>query len=78
MSTLIVPNGCSVSGSHFSRPTTSSSSFARFDPSDFWLFRYLKGVLQGNSFDESDELFSTIQNMLRRVVRETLDLVFQE
>jgi hypothetical protein len=29
-------------------------------PSDFWLFRYLKGMLQESSFDESDELLSSI------------------
>jgi hypothetical protein len=47
-------------------------------PSNFWLFGYLKGVLQGISFDESDELLSTIQEILKGVDHETLDGVFQE
>jgi hypothetical protein len=47
-------------------------------PSDFWRFGYLKGVLQGSSFDEPDELLSSIQPILRGVDRETLDAVFQE
>jgi histone-lysine N-methyltransferase SETMAR len=47
-------------------------------PSSFWLFRYLKGVLQGSSFDETDELWSAIQEILNGVSRETLDVVFQE
>jgi hypothetical protein len=47
-------------------------------PSDFWLFKYLKGVLQGRSFDEPDELLSVLPGILRKVDRETLDAVFQE
>jgi hypothetical protein len=35
-------------------------------------------VLQGSSFDEPDELWSAIQDMLKGVERETLDAVFQE
>jgi hypothetical protein len=49
--------------------------------SDFWLFAYLKGVLQGSSFDkpdESDELLFAIEKNLRGVDCEILDTVFQE
>jgi hypothetical protein len=53
----------------------------RSGPLDFWLFTYLKGVLQGSSFDEpdeSDELLSAIQEILKGIGRETLDAGFQE
>jgi hypothetical protein len=46
--------------------------------SNFWIFGYLKGVFQGNSFDEPDELLSAKQKMLRGVDREALDAVVQE
>jgi hypothetical protein len=39
---------------------------------------HLKGMLQGTSFDELDELLSAIQEILREVDRKTLDAVFQE
>jgi hypothetical protein len=71
----------SVLGSQFPPPSTPSSSFARSRPSDFWLFEYLKRVLQGSSFDEpdeSDELLSAIPEILSGVDRETLNAVFQE
>jgi hypothetical protein len=71
-------NGYSVFGSQFPTPSTSSSLFARSSPSDFWRFGYLKGVLQGSSFDEPDELLSSIQAILRGVDRKTLDAIFQE
>jgi hypothetical protein len=51
--------------------STSSSLFARSAPSDFWLFGYLKGVLQGNSFaepDEPDDFFSAIRGILRESI----------
>jgi hypothetical protein len=35
-------------------------------------------VLQGSSFDEPDEFLSVIQEILREVDRETLDVIFQE
>jgi hypothetical protein len=47
-------------------------------PLDFWLFGYLKGVLQESSFDELDELLSTIQEIFRGFDRETIEAVFQE
>jgi hypothetical protein len=47
-------------------------------PSDLWLFGYLKGVPQGSSLDERDELLSAIQEILSRIDHETLDVVFQE
>jgi hypothetical protein len=34
----------------------------------FLLFEYLKGVLQGSSFDESDEFLSVIQEILRESI----------
>jgi hypothetical protein len=74
-------NGDSVFGSQFPTPSTSSSGFARSGPSDFWLFGYLKGVLQGSSFDEPDEpdeLLFAIQEILTGLYCETLDAGFQE
>jgi hypothetical protein len=50
----------------------------QFRPSNFWLFGYLKGGLQGSSFDERDEVLSTIQEILRGVDPETLHAIFQE
>jgi hypothetical protein len=47
-------------------------------PSDFWIFGYLKGVLQGSSFNEPDELLSAIQAILTGIDRKTLDTLFQE
>jgi hypothetical protein len=47
-------------------------------PSDFWLFGYLKGVLQGNSFGEFDERLFAIQEILREADLEILEAVFQE
>jgi hypothetical protein len=50
-------------------------------PSDFWLFAYLKEVVQRSSFgepDESHEVLSAIQDILRKIDHETLDAVFQE
>jgi hypothetical protein len=47
-------------------------------PSDVWLFGHLKGVLQGSSFDEPDELLFAIQEVLRGIDPEILDAVFQE
>jgi hypothetical protein len=41
-------------------------------------FGHLKEVLQGSSFDEPDELLSTIQEILREVDREILDALRQE
>jgi hypothetical protein len=49
--------------------------------SDFRLFRYLKGIYQGSSFDEPDqcdELLSAIQQILSGVDPEILDAVFQK
>jgi hypothetical protein len=46
--------------------------------SDFWLFGYLKEVLQGSSFHEPDELLFALQEILREVDHSTLDAVFQE
>jgi hypothetical protein len=49
----------------------------------FWPLRILafqvseRSASKG-SFDESDELLSTMQDILREVDRETLDAVFQE
>jgi hypothetical protein len=59
-------------------PSTSSSLFARSVSSHFWLFGYLKGVLQVNSFDEHDEFLFAIQAKLMRLDRVALDAVFQE
>jgi hypothetical protein len=36
--------------------------------SDFWFFGYLKGVLQWNSFDESDDLLLATQEILRESI----------
>jgi hypothetical protein len=50
-------------------------------PSDFWLFTYPEGELQGSSFDEfdeRDELLSGIQKMLRGVDSDTLDAAVQK
>jgi hypothetical protein len=50
-------------------------------PSDFWLFAYQKGVLQGSPFDaidEPDELLSAIHGFPSEVDRVTLDAIFQE
>jgi hypothetical protein len=47
-------------------------------PFKFWLFGYLKGVLQGSSFDKADELLLAIQEMLSGFDRESLDAIFQE
>jgi hypothetical protein len=47
-------------------------------PSDFGIFEYVKGVLRGSSFNEHDEFLSVIQEIIRRVDRETLDAEFQE
>jgi hypothetical protein len=60
------------------RQAPHSSDSPDLTLSDFWIFEYLKGVLQGSSFDESDELLSPIHKILRGVDRETLDAVFQE
>jgi hypothetical protein len=73
-----MPNGYYLCGSQFPTPSTSSSLFPRSDPSDFSLFGYLKGVLQGNSFDEPAELLSAIQDILRGGNREILNAAFQE
>jgi hypothetical protein len=81
MPSLIGPKRLLCFQSHFPAPSTSSSLFARSGPEDFWLFGYLKGVLQGNSFDESeefDELLSGIEKILRGISPETLASVFQE
>jgi hypothetical protein len=71
-------NGYSGFGSQFFTPSISSSVFAKSDPLECLLFRYLKEVLQENLFAEPDELLSAIQEILRGVNRETLDAVFQE
>jgi hypothetical protein len=47
-------------------------------PSDFWIFGYLKGLLQGSSVDEPYELLSATQEILNEVDLETLDAVFRE
>jgi hypothetical protein len=47
-------------------------------PSLFWLFGYLKGVFQGISFEEPDELLFALQEILTELDRETLDVVSQE
>jgi hypothetical protein len=52
--------------------------FSDLTLSDFWIFGYLKGMLQGSSFDEPDELLSAIQKILSEVDCETLDEVFQK
>jgi hypothetical protein len=41
--------------------------FGKIQPLDLWLSRYLNGVLQGRSFDETDELLSAIQEIIRWV-----------
>jgi hypothetical protein len=46
--------------------------------SDFCIFEFLTGVLQRSSFDEPDELLSTIQKILRGIDRQTFEAVFQE
>jgi hypothetical protein len=67
------------------RPRASHSPYLHdLASSDFWFFAYLKGALQGSSFDEpgetdeTDELLSAIQKILMRVDHETLRAVFEE
>jgi hypothetical protein len=71
-------NGYSVFWSQFPTPSTSSSLFTRSGRLEFWIFAYLKGMFQRNSFDTSDRLLSTIQKISMRVDRESLDAIFQE
>jgi hypothetical protein len=78
MPDFIVPKRFLGFGSQFLTPSTSSSLFVRSGPSDFWLFEYLKGVLQGSSFDEPDDFLSAIQKILREIICETLNAVFEE
>jgi len=47
-------------------------------PSNFLRFGHLKGVFQKSSFDESDELLSASQEVLKGADHQTLDDVFQE
>jgi hypothetical protein len=79
--TALCQAGYCVVGSQFPASSRSSSLFARSGPSHLWIFAYLKGVLQGSSFDEPDErdeLLSGVQENLKGVDRELLDAVFQE
>ena len=47
-------------------------------PSDFFLFGYLKNCIEGMVFQDSDELVSTIWELLIAIPQETLDRVFIE
>ena len=47
-------------------------------PSDFFLFGYMKGLLEGRSFDSPDELFAAIDEILNEISEETLLKVFSE
>jgi hypothetical protein len=64
------------SGSQFPTRSTSSSYSPDLTASGSWLFEYLKGVLQGSSLDQPDELVSAIQETVREIDRETLDAAF--
>jgi transposase len=40
-------------------------------PSDFYLFGYVKHCLRGQSFETADELFSSIEAVLRGIEKST-------
>jgi hypothetical protein len=47
-------------------------------PSDFYLFGYVKHCLRGQSFEAVDELFSSIEAVLRDIEKSTFNAVFLE
>lgn len=47
-------------------------------PSDFFLFGYLKNMLQGTHFDSVDSLYESVIEILNGISNETLNATFQE
>jgi hypothetical protein len=47
-------------------------------PSDFYLFGYLKGRLQGQTFEDGDRLFDAIMTLTATIEKVTLERVFLE
>jgi hypothetical protein len=49
-----------------------------FAPADFWLFGYLKMMLEGNSFQTAEELQEKVTDILVSIPTSTFRAVFEE